>query len=283
MQGGPTMTNEDQYGEHAFLIECEERARQKREETERQEREGPWYAEDDFFELDPVNLPALIEGGEKRKWLADELLVLNQATVIAGRAKTMKTSAALDIAVSIASGTKVFDVFATHRKRRVLVLSAESGCDTIRQKLRCVCDAKGVKPADVGDNLYLDFAVPQLGNEAQLDVLRRAIRGRNPEVVIIDPLYQSLRGVQTSISTEMGPLFRRLADDIVGSRRTLILVHHFRRTAPEVGKPELSELSHAAIEEFARQWLLIGRRKRYDGSGCHQRLGRTREAFRPGH
>ncbi len=57
---------------------------------------------------------------------------------------------------------------------------------------------------------------------------------------------------------------------------TLILIHHIGKGAARITlntgePPELEDLSMSGFAEFARQWVLIGRRSRYeDGSGFHQ-------------
>jgi replicative DNA helicase len=70
---------------------------------------------------------------------------------------------------------------------------------------------------------------------------------------------------------QMGPLLRRVADVCLQSGATPILVHHFNRAgAMSTDPPSLENLAFAGIGEFARQWLLINRRQKFEpGSGIH--------------
>src|SRR6516164_11082089 len=62
-----------------------------------------------------------------REWLVEQILVGGQPGVIGGPKKGMKTSIALDLAVSLASGTPFLGVFAVPMRMRVGVISGESG------------------------------------------------------------------------------------------------------------------------------------------------------------
>ena len=123
---------------------------------------------------------------------------------------------------------------------------------------------------------FVGFTLPRLESESQLDALTCFIRANRIEVVIIDPLYLCLIGAGSAIDAtnlfSVGPLLKRISDACLDAGATPILVHHFRKGRENpYGPPEMEDLAFAGIQEFARQWLLIGRREAYEpGTGEHK-------------
>jgi hypothetical protein len=70
---------------------------------------------------------------------------------------------------------------------------------------------------------------------------------------------------------QMGPLLKEIAKVCLDAGATPLLVHHCKMgSGMQKKKPDLSDLAFAGIQEFVRQWLLIGRRNQYvPGSGHH--------------
>src|SRR5207253_2151692 len=74
---------------------------------------------------------------------------------------------------------------------------------------------------------------------------------------------------------QVGPLLLRIARVCREAGTTLVLVHHTTKPAGmlrmQAGEPlELEDLAYSGFQEFARQWLLVNRRQKYEaGSGEH--------------
>jgi hypothetical protein len=111
-----------------------------------------------------------------------------------------------------------------------------------------------------------------------LKELARVIRENKLQVVIIDPLYLCLiagsagRRIDPANLFDMGPLLLSVTETCLAEGATPVLVHHFKkgRESP-YDTPELEDLAFAGIQEFARQWVLIGRREKFEpGSGVHK-------------
>ncbi len=243
-----------------------------RDEGERFEVSAFPIGSDDDFTLDPINAHGIRERQRQRRdWLVEGVAVAGQPLVCGGPSKTLKTSIMVDLAVSVGTGTPFLGRFRVPRKRMVLMLSGESDQATISETHDRIWAVKGIDPDDLDADGYVvfDFKLPQLANRRHLQELKRIIINEGAELLIVDPMYLCLRGATLRDSTDMGDMLKRFADMCLAESCTPGMVQHDRRGT--AGKPELANLAHAGIEEFARQWLLVGRRKQYQpGSGVHQ-------------
>lgn len=215
----------------------------------------------------------------RHDWLIRNIMVARQPMVIGGAIKTLKTSSAIDMAISLGSGTSFLGTFAVPERRRVAVLSGESGPATIQETALRICAAKGTRLKDC--TVHWSFALPRLGSDADCEALDGFLREARIEVVILDPLYLLLGGEGASASNlyEIGPLLYRAGRTCQAAGATLVLVHHATKGAIKASKADapkplaLEDLAFAGIGEYARQWLLLSRRQPYqDGSGDHELL-----------
>jgi hypothetical protein len=124
--------------------------------------------------------------------------------------------------------------------------------------------------------VFWSFRLPQLTSRADLLDLERAITEHALEVVVFDPLYLALLAgnsdIQASNLYQIGPLLADVARLCLEAGATPILAHHTRKSTGHNFEPaELEDLAFAGVQEYARQWWLIGRRERYQpGTGNHK-------------
>ncbi|MBM4070266.1 MAG: hypothetical protein FJ271_15120 [Planctomycetes bacterium] len=229
------------------------------------------------FQANFLTSAALEKLDARHRWLIKHVLVRDQPVLLGGPKKSLKTSIMLDAAISLGSGMPFLNKFEIPERVRVAVLSGESGQITIRETARRIAKYKGV-PLGACDVLW-GFELPRLGVEADIQALASALREQQVAVVFVDPAYLCLLAgtpdLQANNMFQVGPLLMRIAKvcQVVGT--TLVLVHHTTKPAGmlrmQAGEPlELEDLAYSGFQEFARQWLLINRRQKYEpGTGKH--------------
>jgi len=208
----------------------------------------------------------------KSQFLVKNVLVDRQPCIIGGRSKVLKTSLAIDLALSLGSGTPFLGRFDAQQVA-VGFWSGESGAATIRETALRIAEIKGVKLADC--SVQWCFDLPRLSRDVDLDWLGDVIRGEGLRVAFLDPLYLALLTPETAGGASnvflMGSMLQGLTKLGQDTGCTLALNHHFRKGGqPDDENPcGLEELAQSGVAEWARQWLLLQRRVPYQGDGQH--------------
>src|SRR5262249_6795477 len=162
------------------------------------------------------------------KWLVEGVMVKDQALVVGGPVKTLKTSLCVDLAVSLASGTPFLGKFGVPSPCRVMVISGEMGEPTLLRTAQRVGKARGL--AGLPGDIIWEFGTIPLGRRPGIQALAILTRRRRARVVIIDPLYLSLlkgaKGRNPASLLDMGPLLYEIGDTCLEWGCTPVLVHH---------------------------------------------------------
>lgn len=205
-------------------------------------------------------------------YIVEGILAKGQPCGLLGPQKALKTSLAIDLAVAIATGGFFLGKWRVNGRRRVLMMSGESGLATIQETAARVCDAAFKTLAEI-DGLSFCDVLPRFGNSVDLAELSRLLKSQDVEVLFIDPLYLCIDvgGSEGSIYA-MGAALRGVSELCQSLGVTLILAHHLKKSVVNPYQPgELSDASWAGIAEYCRQWLIINRRGPYEhGSGVHK-------------
>jgi replicative DNA helicase len=228
------------------------------------------------FALEWIDSETFFAGDYRPEWIVKKLCVANQPGFCGGATKSLKTSLVLDLALSLGSATPFLGKFEVPKRLRVGMLSGESGHFTLQETARRIAAAKGINPSHA--DICWEFRMPQLANEAHLAVLAGSLRKEAIKVLIFDPLYLSLlsgvegKGLQAANLFDIGPLLLSVTQACLDNGTMPLLVHHTRKTLTDPYAPlELQDLAFSGCAEFARQWLLVNRREKYEpGSGQHR-------------
>jgi hypothetical protein len=203
-------------------------------------------------------------------------LLSGRPFVIGGAEKSLKSSIAVDLAVSLASQTSFLGHFKVRRHARVLYYSAESGEAEIESMLRRMRGIRIINPfpSPQDDSLAFNYNPVPLGDEDVEELLVLAIKQHRADVLIIDPMYLSLplggkKELNPASLYDVGPRLNRVTTACRKTNCTPIFVHHGKTI--ELGRvPTLANLQFAGFRQYAGQWLLLNKRSDYQSDGKHR-------------
>jgi hypothetical protein len=167
------------------------------------------------------------ETNTRQQWLIENLWTAQAVGALGGSPKAGKTWLALEMAVSVASGTPCLETFHVHTPGTVLLYVAEDSPAALRSRLVCLAHRRGITLGGLdvrvitADSLRLDR------NDDQ-DKLSATVAVHRPVLLVLDPLIR-VHAVDENASGPMAALlgyFRTL------QRRTgvaIVLVHHVRK------------------------------------------------------
>jgi hypothetical protein len=211
-------------------------------------------------------------GQFETRYLIPGILAAGQPGGIFGSFKTLKTSLTADLLISLASGTPFLGQFPVAEPGRVLFFSGESGLSVLQSLARRICAARGLALESL-KNFELCPRLPRLDNPADVRALRRIITKKKPICVAIDPAYLSIRGYDARNLFSMGELLRPLAEIGDATGCTILVVHHCKRAKQSAGAPAtLDDVAWSGFAEFAAQWLLLSRRRRFNPETARHEL-----------
>jgi len=229
----------------------------------------------DDFTIEFIDSQTFVDTDYRQRWLIQDILVQDQPAIMGGGKKSLKTSMLVDLAVSLANREPFLGRFCVQHHWRIGMISGESGGATLQETFLRVCHSKAVCDPALLDVFWF-LQMPHLSDAEHLEMLHSEIQTHQLEVIIFDPLYLGLLAgntdAQASNLYHIGPLLARLCGMCLDAGATPILAHHTRmHVADPYNPPELEDLAFAGVQEFARQWMLVGRREKYEpGSGNHR-------------
>lgn len=169
-------------------------------------------------------------------WLARPVWPADAYGVIGAENKAGKTWAICDLMVAKAAGTRWLGAFDVDRPGRVLAFLGEGGRRKIHRRLAAVSAFHQVDEADIEDRLELCYRAPVVSKLDHGTVVVEKVKAFQPELIVVDPLYLSVRGANGSDLYAMGEhleLFQRIAE--LGPA-ALVVVTHWNKTGTGKGR-----------------------------------------------
>jgi len=169
----------------------------------------------------------LASSGPQTQWLVEELWTEQAVGILGGEPKCCKSFLALDVAVSVASGTACLRQFPVRRSGPVLLFPAEDSLAVVRQRLEAIAAAALVPFASLPVQV---ITAPSLRLDTATDRQRLAstVQQQRPVLLILDPLIR-LHRVDENDATQIATLLSYLRELQRQFRLAVLLVHHARK------------------------------------------------------
>jgi len=161
-------------------------------------------------------------------WDIESLWTRGGVGIVGGCPKSLKTWTALEIAVSMASGTPCLGRFRVSNPGPVLIYAAEDALVKVRERLDGLCRARGVDLASVPVHV---ITVPsmRLDRPGDRERLRNTVVAVRPRLLVLDPLVRVYGRVDENSAAEVSRFLAYLREIQREFETAVLLVHHARK------------------------------------------------------
>lgn len=161
---------------------------------------------------------------DTQRWLCRTLWSRNAVGFIAAAAKSFKSLIALDLAVSVASGTPVLGRFAIEDAGTALVYLAEDALPHVRARIESLCRHRALDIATL-PLAVITSPVLRLDTARDQERLRTTVERIRPRLLVLDPLVR-LHGRDENDATQISALLGYFRDLQRQFDLALVIVHH---------------------------------------------------------
>jgi hypothetical protein len=169
----------------------------------------------------------------QQSWLIERLWTHQAVGIIGGSPKSGKTWLALDMAVSVASGTPCLDTFPVFSPGPVLLYAAEDSAAALRIRVETLARVHEVdfQQLDVHiikiDSLRLDLPEHQ-------DRLESTLRVYKPTLLVLDPLVR-VHSIDENVAGQVSMLLGYLRSLQRKTGAAIAVIHHIRKNVSPTG------------------------------------------------
>lgn len=164
---------------------------------------------------------------EAQRWLVTGLWLEQAVGMLGGEPKCCKSFLALDLAVSVASGTACLRQFQVPTAGRVLLYAAEDALHIVRCRLEGICAAAQVSFEDL-DVQVITAPTVRLDLPADRERLERTVETLKPRLLVLDPFVR-LHRIDENASGEVAPLLAYLRELQRRHATSVLVVHHAKK------------------------------------------------------
>jgi hypothetical protein len=207
----------------------------------------------------PVVLPADLRASAAATtpWLIDQLWTANAVGIIGGAPKSLKTWMALEMAVSVASGSACLATYDVPSPGPVLLYAAEDSESALRLRLESLAQHHALSLASL-DIRVITTETLRLDRTADQERLEATVELHRPVLLILDPLVR-LHAIDENAAGEIATLlgYLRLLQRKTGA--AIALVHHAKKNVSANGGAGYSLRGSSDLYAWVDSFLYLRR------------------------
>lgn len=177
--------------------------------------------------LPVVRAAELQQAVAEQQWLIETLWTHRSVGLVGGTPKSLKTWLALELAVSVASGTACLGRFAVKHKGLALIYLAEDQPCDVRQRLQNLCEHRDVAMNQL-DVLVITEPCLRLDDERDIERLDATLAQYKPTMLLLDPFVRLHRANEND-AQEVARILASLRQLQRQHHSAIIVVHHTRK------------------------------------------------------
>jgi hypothetical protein len=162
-----------------------------------------------------------------RRWLVEGLWSRAGVGILGGPPKCAKSWLALDVALSVATGTPCLDTFEVHEPGEALLVMAEDAPEIVRGRLESICAHRDLAIESAPVHLVLAHAL-RLDLDRDRDRLRETVARMRPRLLVLDPFVR-LHRLEENHAGDVSGLLGWLRGLSREHDLAILVVHHARK------------------------------------------------------
>jgi hypothetical protein len=194
-------------------------------------------------------------------WTVEAIWSHQAHGLIAGEPKTYKSIVATDLAVSVASGTRFLGHFDVPKTGPVIIIQEENTPGMMKDRIEKIATSRHLMghasmngtgelhykpPADLPISL-MNNAGFNLTDEDHLEWLEQQIQQVKPSLVVLDPLYLMMPGVDENSAVALTPVLRNLLTLKQTYDVGILLIHHYNKPRSDEDRAPGNRISGSSV------------------------------------
>jgi len=213
------------------------------------------------------------------EWLVDRTFAVGEQILLAGPEKSLKTTLAVALAVSLATGLPFLGI-TVPEPRRVLYYSLETSTPAFERIVHLIADALVIRSVRqlrkrLEDNLIPSYPpYVNLAEREGQDAVKHLLQLYRPEVVFLDPVSKCGAPADAdSNQNSMAGFLGRLRVLFAPYQVTVVLQAHCTKPTAKLRRPlKRQDVAGTALTADTRAWMLVNHRQAWSGSSTDPHL-----------